>query len=145
MSAAKIIAEAAKLPLPDAAYTIWRQKSAFIREIEEASPCDLSDRRDALTHGQRLGAEDDLARTGASESVSFQRVKQAHPRADDAAVTDAILAAIRVNDDCMRHFVWVDDFWDSVIRAVDRARRDHPDYLETTYRDARNNVAYYMK
>jgi len=31
------------------------------------------------------------------------------------------------------------------IRAVERAAKAHPPYLETTYRDARNYVAYCMK
>jgi hypothetical protein len=30
---------------------------------------------------------------------------------------------------------------DMCIRAVERAAKAHPPYLETTYRDARNNVA----
>jgi hypothetical protein len=31
------------------------------------------------------------------------------------------------------------------IRAVEHAARRNPPYLETTYRDARNHVAYCMK
>jgi hypothetical protein len=37
------------------------------------------------------------------------------------------------------------DYLENVPRAVARAARDHPPYLETTYRDAENWVAYNMK
>jgi hypothetical protein len=37
------------------------------------------------------------------------------------------------------------DYWENVVRAVARAAQDHPLYLETTYRDARNRVTWNMK
>jgi hypothetical protein len=40
------------------------------------------------------------------------------------------------------HFKWDGDFWQ---RAVAQAAAQYPDFLETTYRDARNNLAYCMK
>jgi len=43
------------------------------------------------------------------------------------------------------HFKWDGDFWQCVVRAVAQAAAQYPDFLETTYRDARNNLAYYMK
>jgi pyruvate/2-oxoglutarate dehydrogenase complex dihydrolipoamide acyltransferase (E2) component len=43
------------------------------------------------------------------------------------------------------HFKWDGDFWQCVVRAVARAAAQYPDFLETTYRDARNNLAYCMK
>ena len=58
---------------------------------------------------------------------------------------------MKFDDDCFHHFTkdgakyWEGDYWDNVVRAVARAAQNHPGYLETTYRDARNWVAYNMK
>ena len=57
----------------------------------------------------------------------------------------AIIIAVKFEDERFAHFDWNGDFWDAVVRAVALAARKYPDYLDTTYRDARNNVAYYMK
>ena len=47
-------------------------------------------------------------------------------------------------DDCEK-YKWDGDFWSCVERAVAQAQRDHPGYLDTTYRDARHHLAYVMK
>jgi hypothetical protein len=78
-------------------------------------------------------------------------LKRTHPQADDAQLKAAIVAAVKFDDDCFSHLTrdgakyWEGDYWENVTRAVARAAQDHPDYLEITYRDARNRVAYNMK
>jgi hypothetical protein len=52
---------------------------------------------------------------------------------------------VKFHDACEKHFKWDGDFWDCVVRAVAQAQRDHPHYLDTTYRNARNHLAYLMK
>jgi hypothetical protein len=52
---------------------------------------------------------------------------------------------VKFYDDCEKYFKWDGDFWDSIERAVARAQRDHPGYLDTTYRDAHHHLAYVMK
>lgn len=75
----------------------------------------------------------------------FGYLKRAHPRADDAGIKQAIITAVKFEDECFKHFKWDGDFWACVVRAVAQATSKFPGYLDTTYRDARNNVAYYMK
>ena len=50
--------------------------------------------------------------------------------------------AVKFYDDCSHYFKWDGDFWDCVVRAVAQAANKYPFYLDTTYRDARNNLAY---
>ena len=53
---------------------------------------------------------------------------------------------MKFNDDCYENFPDdLSDFQKSIDDAVDRARRKNPQYAETTYRDARYWVMYYMK
>ena len=86
-------------------------------------------------------------RDHAHEGPMFGYVKRAHPRADDAAIRQAIITAVKFEDALpSEHFNWNGDFWECVVRAVAlRGLAQYPDFLETTYRDARNNVAYYEK
>jgi len=53
--------------------------------------------------------------------------------------------AVQFDDACSDHFKSEGDFWDCVVRAVAQAAKKHPHYLDATYRDARNNLAYLMK
>ena len=61
-------------------------------------------------------------------------------------IKQAIIAAVRFEDACFKYFV-VDstDYWDRCVRAVALAARKSPVYLESTYQQARNDVAYYNK
>jgi hypothetical protein len=147
MTVEDLIAEAAALPLRDAAYTIWRQKIAFERLEGRVWP-----RRDLSTPEARERAmQESVARINhehdfAQDGPSFDRLKRAHPQAADRELKQAIVEAVKFDDDCFKYFSYgAEDFWEACIRAVGRAAQDHPPYLETTYRDARNWVAYCMK
>jgi hypothetical protein len=144
----ELIREAAALPLRDAAYAIWRQKSAFERlegrvwPRRDCSTPEAAERSSRESQAQ-LKYEHDFAQDG----PSFDRLGRAHPGATDEELKQAIIAAVQFNDDCFRYFCYgrAEDQWEMCIRAVERAARDNPPYLETTYRDARNYVAYCMK
>jgi len=84
-------------------------------------------------------------REHAHEGPMFGYVKRAHPRADDADIKQAISEAVKFYDDCSHYFKWGGDFWARVVRAVAQAQNKHPFYLDATYRDARNHLAYLMK
>ena len=144
----QLIAEAASLPLRDAAYAIWRQKSTFERlENRHWPPKDMStpEAREKSLHeaAAEIKHEHDFAQDG----PTFDRLRRAHPHAGDAEAKQAIVDAVKFCDDCCKHFSHgrAEDYWDNVVRAVAQAAQDHPPYLETTYRDARNCVAYLMK
>src|SRR5215217_4572583 len=91
----ELIAEAAALPLRDAAYWIWRQKSAFDRlEPWRFPPRQSStpENRDQMMQeiSALLKHEHDFAQDG----PSFERLKRAHPEVGDAEAKAAIVAAV---------------------------------------------------
>ncbi|SIO56914.1 hypothetical protein SAMN05443247_08404 [Bradyrhizobium erythrophlei] len=141
----KILAEAARLPLKDAAYALWRQ----------------SPRLDTL-EGQPMTAEEHAATAArpmaeimakmkhdhdhAEDGRTFGRLKRAHPRASDADVKTAIIAAVKFDDDCFRYYEEAHgDFGERIERAVELAARKNPGYLQRTYQKAKYYIGYYMK
>ena len=147
MTADDIIGEAANLPLGDAAYAIWRERQTF--ERLEVKRWTLKDFRkpQAVKRGTQKGvAPARPQRDAVPDGPTFQRLKRAHPEATDAELKQALAAAVRFDDDCFRHFSDDGaDFWENVVRAVARSAQEHPGYLATTYRDARNHLASRIK
>ncbi|MET4390188.1 pyruvate/2-oxoglutarate dehydrogenase complex dihydrolipoamide acyltransferase (E2) component [Bradyrhizobium sp. F1.4.3] len=94
---------------------------------------------------EQISAKYRSDRDHASEGPMFGYLKRAHPHADDEAIRQAVIVAVKFEDATFTHFNWNGDFRDCVVRAVAQAARQYPDFLDTTYRDARNNLAYYMK
>jgi hypothetical protein len=143
-----LIAEAALLPLRDAAYAVWRQKATFERLEGRVWP-----HKDISTPTARKKADREFLaryqheRAFAQDGPTFDRLKRAHPHAADAELKAAIIGAVKFDDDCFKYFSYGqgEDYLANVPRAVARAAQLHPPYLETTYRDAENHVAFYMK
>jgi len=140
---AAIVASAAKQPLLDAAFEIWCRR--YRLDSIEGRPTDEEVRIYRTLTPQQMADKFRYDRDHAHEGPMFGYLKRAHPRADDDAIRQAIITAVKFEDATFTHFNWDGDFWDCVVRAVARAAAQYPDFLETTYRDARNNVAYYMK
>ena len=140
---AVIVASAAKQPLLDAAFELWRWRYR-LDSIEGRPTAEEVCINRTLTPEQ-ISAKYRRDRDHAHEGPTFGYLKRAHPHADDAAIRQAIIMAVKFEDATFEHFNWNGDFWDCVVRAVAQAARQYPDFLETTYRDARNNVAYYYK
>lgn len=138
-----IIAGAAKQPLLDAAYELWRQR--YRLDTIAGHPTAEEALINRTLTPEQFSAKYRRERDHAHEGPMFDHVKRAHPRADDQAIRQAIITAVKFEDAYNKHFDWNGDFWDCVVRAVAQAARKYPDYLETTYRDARNDLAYYMK
>jgi hypothetical protein len=140
----EILAEARQLPLKDAAFLLWRECSRLdllawramppqVRAMFRARPVEIS---------TQIRHEHDHAEDG----LTFDRLKLAHPDADDAEVRHAIIAAVKFDDACFGYFdKGTGEFGKRFTRAVELAARDHPGYLELTYRRARYYVSYYMK
>ncbi|WP_027542497.1 hypothetical protein [Bradyrhizobium sp. WSM2254] len=140
---AAIIASAAKQPLLDAAFELWRWR--YRLDSIEGRPTAEEVRINRTLTPEQISAKYRWDRDHAHEGPMFGYLKRAHPRADDAAIKQAIITAVKFEDATFTHFSWDGDFWTCVVRAVARAAAQYPDFLETTYRDARNNVAYYYK
>jgi hypothetical protein len=140
---ADIIADAGKLPLNDAAYALWRQMSRL--DHLEGRPTDEEVRINRALSSEQWWTKYRHEREHAHEGPMFFYLKRAKPRASEADLKQAIIEAVKFHDDCEKYFKWDGDFWDCVVRAVARSQCDHPHYLDTTYRDARNHLAYLMK
>jgi hypothetical protein len=138
-----IIASAAKQPLLDAAFEIWCRR--YRLDSIEGRPTDEEVRVYRTLTPEQISAKYCWDRDHAHEGPMFGYVKQAHPRASDDAIRQAIITSVKFEDATFTHFNWDGDFWDCVVHAVAKAAAQYPDFLETTYRDARNNLAYYYK
>jgi len=140
---AEFIASAAKQPLLDAAFELWRWR--YRLDSIEGRPTAEEVRINRTLTPEQISAKYRWDRDHAHEGPMFGYLKRAHPRADDAAIRQAVITAVKFEDATFTHFSWDGDFWACVVRAVAQAAAQYPDFLETTYRDARNNVAYYYK
>jgi hypothetical protein len=145
--AQRIIEDAATRPLRDAAYLLFREQDWFNR-LEDETEGPYAD--DAALQAARARS---IARTKAMldranthNGPTFARLKQAHPNVTDDELQAAIKAAVKFDDDCFASYPHErGDEWDKAVRAVARAARKNPGYLENTLHDAANRVAYYMK
>jgi len=141
----EILAEARALPLKDAAFLLWRESSRLDLFAWRALPAKVRSMfraRPAAEITAGIRHEHDHAEDG----LTFDRLKLAHPAADDAEVRHAIIGAVKFDDACFGYFDKGNgEFGARFTRAVELAARDHPGYLELTYRRARYYVSYYMK
>lgn len=141
---ADIIAEASQLPLHDAAFALWRQMSR-LDSPEERYPSAEEVRINRAMSPEQWFARYRYEREHAYRGPMFGYRKRTHPHASNDDIKQAIIEAVHFDDACSDHFKWEGDFWGCVVRAVAQAAKTHPHYLDATYRDARNNLAYHMK
>ncbi len=141
-----IIAEAAELPLKDAAFSLWRQRPR-LDAIEGPAMTREQVRIARALSPEEIHAKVQHKRDHAQDGPTFDRLKRAHPQADDTEAKLAIITAVQFDDACFKYFtVDSSDYWKRVVRAVALAqRKEKPGYLESTYDAARNHVAYHMK
>lgn len=141
---AAIIAEAAPLPLPDAAYALWRARYRLDRL--EGRPTAEEVRINRTLTPEQFTARYRRDRDEAHNGPAFIHLKRAHPGADDGAIRQAIITAVKFEGACFRHFEETDaEYWRRCVHAVALARKDYPGFLESTYQQAANDVAYYYK
>ena len=77
---------------------------------------------------------------------TFDRLKEAHPEASDEDLKRAMKAAVKLNQDCVRHFSYSSrNYHDDVTRGVDLAKIENPDFQERTYKSAWNSLAWSMR
>ena len=141
---ADIIAEAAPLPLLDAAYALGGGRCQL--DTLEGRPTDEEVRVNRTLTPEQVTIKYRRDRDHAHEGPAFNHVKRAHPDAQDGAIRQAIVTAVRFEDACFSYFEDTGaDYWQRCLQAVSRARKDYPGFLESTYRQAANDVAYYNK
>src|SRR5689334_6748882 len=93
---------AATLPLADAALLLWLRRRELQRWDGKSSSPRLSG-DPAAQLARAIGALD-FERANAAGGPTFDRLKIAHPQADDASLRHAIERAVKLETDCARHF-----------------------------------------
>jgi hypothetical protein len=140
---AEIIAGVSPLPLKDAAWAL--DKAMHRLDTLEGRPTrEQVSRFRAMTpeqQGQYLRDE----RAHADGGPMFGYLKRAHPNAAGADIKRAIMEAVRFQDDCSKFLQWNGDYRDCVVRIAAQSAREHPGFLDTTYRAAENYLAYLWK
>jgi len=132
------------LPLKDAAYLLWRECSTLDLLAWRAMPPAV---RAMFKPGRSAeSSEIGFEHHYADDGLTFDRLQLTHPGASEAEVKQAIVAAVRFDDACLGYFDKIKgEFGTRFKRAVELAAREHPGYLELTYRRARYYISYYMK
>jgi hypothetical protein len=126
------IERAAGLPLLDAALLLWLQRRTLQRWDGKSSAPTLSG-NPASQIRQAIGALD-AERAQAASGPTRDRLKIAHPEAEDAALMFAIERAVKLEKDCAAHFRRDGaDLAADAKRAAERARADNPGFLDASY------------
>ncbi len=99
---AKIITEAAPLPLLDAAYALWRRRYR-LDSLEGRPTAEEVEINRAMT-SEQFAVKYRWERDHAQDGPAFNHLKRAHRRADDDAIKQAIITAVKFEDACFRHF-----------------------------------------
>ena len=138
------IERAAGLPLLDAALSLWLHRRALQRwDAKSSSPPLAGDPANQIR--QAIGALD-AERREAANGPTRDRLRIAHPQADDAALTLAIERAVKLEKDCASHFRRSGaDLVVDATRAAERARADNPGFLDASYEAAAQYLCGVMR
>jgi hypothetical protein len=135
------------LPLQDAALHLWRYRYEFdVLEFPMSKWAPHANEPDEKKKMDLIMAQIRHEHDFAHEGPIFDRLKRAQPRASDEDIRNAIKSALKMWDDCNRHF---DGNWSDLGRALDnalaKARRENPGFLDETWQHAYHWLCYYMK
>src|SRR5215469_15272790 len=144
MAAPPEIDRAAALPLLDAALLLWLQRRTLQRwDGKSLAPMLSGDPASQIR--QAIGALD-AERAQAATGPTRDRLKLAHPAAEDAALTLAIERAVRLEKDCASHFRRSGaDLAADAKRAVENARTDNPGFLDASYEAVAQHLCTMMR
>ena len=138
------IERAAALPLLDAALLLWLHRRTLQRwDGKSSSPILAGDPASQIR--QAIGALD-FERAQAASGPTRDRLKIAHPQADDAALTLAIERAVKLDKDCASHFRRSGaDLVAEAKRATERARADNPGFIDASYETVERFLCMMMR
>ena len=147
MSKEWYIETAASLPLPDAAFLLWiaarrlndddKALSPDIRRIPATS--EEIETNDVNGYMKRTMLSWIADCESLNQERTFDRMKLAHPDAADQVIKSAIKAAIKLQNDCSRHYN-IHNSRKFFFSALDAARRENPNFLEVTYKRASDDL-----
>ena len=138
------IERATGLPLLDAALLLWLHRRTLQRwDGKSSSPALAGDPANQIR--QAIGALD-AERREAANGPTRDRLRIAHPAADDAALTLAIERAVKLEKDCASHFRRSSaDLVADAKRAAASARADNPGFLDASYEAAARYLCEAMR
>ncbi len=140
---------AATLPLNDAAFLLWKEKSQLDRaENPTPAPTKAFDHGDQELVGRAMRnavAQVIFDRDNAHFGPTFYRLKAVRPEAGDTALRNAIKLAVKLDTACNMHFSYSDRGLDEDVKhAVDAARQENPCFEEETYKRASSALRFAM-
>ena len=145
---ARIMTEAGRLPLPDAAYYLYMKKAELDR-LEPAThrpPPEPQSWAYVTQVVRQVTQQIAKERAEGYEAATFDRLKRAHPEASEAELARALRAGIKLDVDCFRHYsAKGSDCYQDVVRAIGRAKAENPGFQEATYRAAEHHLAWAMR
>jgi hypothetical protein len=127
------IALASKLPLLDAAYSLWRHATSPSPSGGWSHTIDTSDyvafaNTFPNAHVGQVGR-------------ALHWLKRAHPDTDDNALQNAVRAAVKFDQDCRRFFAYNSkDYIEDVTVAVNLASKENPGFTEPTLTSAHTRL-----
>ena len=136
------------LPLKDAALHLWRYKHEFdVEEFPKSNWAPHANEPDEKKKMDLIRAQIRYEHDFAHQGPTFDRLKRAKPQASDTDIRDAIKAALKMWDDCNKHFDHNDcaDLGRAVDRALAKAKRENRGFLDDTWQHAYQWLCYYMK
>jgi len=145
------IDDAARMPLLDAAYALWRARRRLDaqdgprnprRSLRQAKP---GSKAFTISIQEAIQAARD-ERVNADSGPTFHRLKSAHPEAPDATLQEAVKAAVKLETDCTRHYSPDgSNYSETIGEAVRLARVQNPGFSEATYKALLDDMALAMR
>jgi hypothetical protein len=155
----KLIATASTLPLLDAAYTLWLYSNDPWLTKDDAWDFQGGSSTETIDHSSPAAHVETLRKvirqsiaairfreTNAHLGPPFYWLKSAHPDADDSVLQNAIRAAIKFDQDCVRFFAYNSkNYIEDVETAVNRASDESPGFTEPTLKRAHSRLCWAMR
>lgn len=146
-----VMGQAAQLPLMDAAFCLWTRKHQLDR-FEGFYPTPKQPQDDlAISEVFGKAVRDAVRnvhtdRENAHFGTTFLRLEKLHPKASRKDLQQAIKAAVKLDEDCIRNFSYKsENYLVDVTRAVEIAKVGNPGFQEATYQTAWHNLATAMR
>jgi hypothetical protein len=151
---AATISRLSKVSLNDAAFDLWGNRHFF---DPQDPPALFKKQRQAINRfltrifGERFARRRSYAAVKrdietAPDGRTFKRMKIIFPRVANSDLKTAIRAAVKLDNDCAKHFSYSDDgLWQDVQRALTVARTRNPGFSEETYERAKSRLAFLIR
>lgn len=142
---ARIMTEAERRPLPDAAYYLYMKKNDLDRleTVKRDAPAGRQSWEQTVRQVVRQIAQE---RAEGYDETTFHRLRRAHLGTGEEQLRQALKAGIKLDVDCTRHFAYNSpNYFQDVDHAIEQAKSENPGFREETYEMARHHLAWAMR